>query len=180
MSNKLGKVLFSKQELNEMCQRLGKQITADYAGKEVLVIGVLRGAFVFMADLVREIDLPCTIDFIAVSSYGSSTTSSGVVKIVKDINQNIEGKDVIIVEDIIDTGLTLKKLTELLETRNPNSIELCTAFDKPARCKVEIDVKYRGIEIPDEFVIGYGLDYAEKYRNLPELYVVNPEEVMNE
>lgn len=178
MNQAFSEVLVNRAELQAMCQRLGQQITKDYAGREILIIGVLRGAFMFLADLVREIQLDCKIDFIAVSSYGDSTTSSGVVRIVKDINQSIEGKDVILVEDIIDTGLTLKKLTELLKTRNPRSIELCTALDKPSRRKVEIDVKYKGIEIPDQFVVGYGLDYAERYRNLPEVMVVANEEAL--
>ncbi len=177
MAKEVSDVLICKREIEAMVKRLGTEITRDYAGEEVLLICVLRGAFIFTADLIREIDLPCKVDFIAVSSYGNSTESSGFVKIVKDIQINIEGKNVIVVEDIIDSGFTLKKLTELLVTRNPKSIALCTAFDKPSRRKVEIDVKYCGIQIPDEFVVGYGLDFAELYRNLPDLsYLVEVEE----
>ncbi len=165
-------VMITKEEIAEMVERLGAEITRDYQGEEVLLICVLRGAFIFTADLIRAIDLPCSVDFMAVSSYGTSTESSGFVKIVKDIEINIENKNVIIVEDIIDSGLTLKKLTDLLSTRNPKNIALCTAFDKPSRRKVNIDVKYCGMQIPDEFVVGYGLDYSEIYRNLPDLNIL--------
>lgn len=164
--------MISREQIDEMVKRIGAEISNDYAGEEVLLICVLRGAFIFTADLIREIKLPCYVDFIAVSSYGSSTESSGFVKIVKDIEINIENKHVIVVEDIIDSGLTLKKLTNLLSTRNPKSIALCTAFDKPSRRKVDIEVKYCGMQIPDEFVVGYGLDFAELYRNLPEINIL--------
>ncbi len=172
MTKKVSGVMISREQIDEMVKRIGAEISNDYAGEEVLLICVLRGAFIFTADLIREIKLPCYVDFIAVSSYGSSTESSGFVKIVKDIEINIENKHVIVVEDIIDSGLTLKKLTNLLSTRNPKSIALCTAFDKPSRRKVDIEVKYCGMQIPDEFVVGYGLDFAELYRNLPEINIL--------
>lgn len=172
MAKVVSNVMISKDEIAAMVKRLGAEISRDYAGQEVLLICVLRGAFIFTADLIREINLPCSVDFIAVSSYGCSTESSGFVKIVKDIEINIENKNVIIVEDIIDSGLTLKKLTNLLSTRNPKSMELCTAFDKPSRRKVDIDVKYCGMQIPDEFIVGYGLDFSELYRNLPEVNIL--------
>lgn len=172
MTKKVSGVMIKKEQINEMVKRIGAEISRDYAGEEVLLICVLRGAFIFTADLIREINLPCSVDFMAVSSYGSSTESSGFVKIVKDIEINIENKNVIVVEDIIDSGLTLKKLTNLLSTRNPKSIALCTAFDKPSRRKVDIEVKYCGMQIPDEFVVGYGLDFDELYRNLPEINIL--------
>ncbi len=172
MAKKLSRTLISRVECEELCRRLGAEITRDYQGRKPLFIGVLRGAFIFMADLIRHVDLDLSVDFISVSSYGMATESSGVVRIVKDVEENIEGRDIIIVEDIIDTGLTLKKLTELLATRGPRSIALCTAFDKPERRQVEIDVRYCGRQIPDEFIVGYGLDYAGAYRNLPDVRVV--------
>lgn len=170
--------LIRSEEIQEMVQRLGKQITKDYEGKELLLIGALKGAFVFMADLVRAIELPLQVDFMAVSSYGSATKSTGVVKILKDCDTNIEGKHVIVVEDIIDTGLTMNKLLALLQTRNPASLALCSAFDKPSRRQVEVPLQYRGIEVPDQFIVGYGLDFDGKYRNLPEVCVLT--EVVDE
>ncbi|MDO5732919.1 MAG: hypoxanthine phosphoribosyltransferase [Eubacteriales bacterium] len=167
-----GKVLISKSEIEAMVKRLGAEITRDYAGEEILLVCVLKGAFVFMADLLRAIDLPLETEFIATSSYGAGTRSSGVVRIIKDLDQDISGKHVIIVEDIIDTGLTLAKLSEMLSTRNPKSIELCTAFDKPSRRKTDIFVKYKGVSIPDEFIVGYGLDYSGQYRQLDEVYIM--------
>lgn len=162
-------VLISKQEIDEMVQRLGEQITKDYRDKDLVLIGVLKGAFIFMADLCRAIDMPLAVDFIAMQSYGKETQTSGVVRLIKDVDMDIHGKDIIIVEDIIDSGLTLQKLTELMEAREPRSIALCTAFDKPSRRKVNIDVDYVGIEVPDEFIVGYGLDYDELHRNIPEI-----------
>lgn len=165
-------VLISREQLSDMCVRLSEEINRDYAGKEIVLVGVLKGAVIFLADLARLITVPTRLDFMSVSSYGSRTRSSGIVKILKDLDQDISGCHVLIVEDIIDSGLTLKKLVELLSTRNPASIELCTAFDKPSRRKVDIPVKYRGIVIPDEFVVGYGLDFNGEYRNLPDVCVL--------
>lgn len=167
MINDIKDVLFSKEMIAEKVKELGEQISKDYEGKELLVIGVLKGANVFMSDLIREMTIPVEIDFIAASSYGHSTQSSGVVKIVKDLDYSIEGKNVLIVEDIIDTGLTLQYLTENFRSRGTESLSICTLLDKPERRKAKIDVAYKGFDIPDEFIVGYGIDYAEKYRNLP-------------
>ena len=166
------RVLVSREEIQQAVARIGAEITKDYEGKELFVIGVLKGGFMFMADLVREINLPLQLDFIAVSSYGSSTKTSGVVRMIKDIDRPLDGKHLLIVEDIIDSGVTLKYLKEMFATRGPLSIKVCTIFDKPSRRKVEMKGDYVGIEIPDEFVIGYGLDYDGKYRNLPDLCVL--------
>ncbi len=166
------RVLVSQEEIQQAVSRLGKQITQDYQGKDLFVIGVLKGGFVFMADLVRAINLPLQLDFIAVSSYGSSTKTSGVVRMIKDIDKPLDGKHLLIVEDIIDSGVTLKYLKEMFATRGPLSIKVCTIFDKPSRRKVDLKGDYVGVEIPDEYVIGYGLDYAGSYRNLPDLCVL--------
>jgi hypoxanthine phosphoribosyltransferase len=163
----VAQILFSEEQIQEKVNEIGKQITEEYKDKEVVLIGVLKGANVFMGDLMRQIDLPVTIDFMAVSSYGLSTESSGVVKILKDLDQSIEDKHIIIIEDIIDTGLTLHYLCDNLISRKPKSLKICTLLDKPERRKVELKVDYKGFDIPDEFIIGYGIDYAEKYRNLP-------------
>jgi len=160
-------VLFSENELAVRVKELGMQLTRDYAGQEILMIGVLRGAIIFMADLARAIQLPVAFDFMAVSSYGASTTSTGVVRILKDLDEAVEGKHVLIVEDIIDSGLTLNYLLENLKSRNPQSIKICTLLNKPERRKSNVPVDYNGFIIPDHFVVGYGLDYAGKYRNLP-------------
>lgn len=175
MINDIKDVLYSEAVLAARVAELGAQIEADYAGKELLVVGVLKGANIFAGDLVRKINLPIKIDFIAASSYGFSTESSGVVKIIKDLDYSIEGKHVLIVEDIIDTGLTLKYLRENFLSRKPASLQICTLLDKPERRKVEIDVKYIGYQIPDEFIVGYGIDYAEQYRNLPYVATLKPE-----
>lgn len=167
MKNDVKSVLYSEVQLKERVKAIADQISADYKDKELLLVGVLKGANVFMCDLMREISFPIQIDFIAASSYGHSTESSGVVKILKDLDFSIEGKHVLIVEDIIDTGLTLKYLTENFHSRGPKSLEICTLLDKPERRIAKLDVKYVGFEIPDEFIVGYGIDYAEKYRNLP-------------
>ena len=167
-------VLFSEEQLEQRVCELAAQIDRDYAGKEPLLVSVLRGSFVFMADLVRHITLPCTVDFMAVSSYGSGTSSSGQVKIIKDLSEQIEGKDVIVVEDILDSGNTLSYLLKLLEARHPASIRLCTLLDKPERRTKPVAVQYSGFTIPDEFVVGYGLDYDEKYRNLPYIGILKP------
>jgi hypoxanthine phosphoribosyltransferase len=167
--------LIDTSALAERVKELGAQISADYAGKEILMIGVLRGAVIFMADLARAIDVPVAIDFMAVSSYGVSSRSSGVVRILKDLDESVENKHLLIVEDIIDTGLTLKYLLENLESRKPASIKLCTLLNKPSRRKTEVKIDYNGFDIPDFFVVGYCLDYAEKYRNLPFIGVLKPE-----
>ena len=175
MRNDIKSVLYSEALLAEKVAELGIQITTDFAGKDLLVIGVLKGANIFLSDLVRKIDLPVQIDFIAASSYGSSTESSGVVRILKDLDYSIEGKHVMIVEDIIDTGLTLHYLLDNFSSRNPASLSVCTLLDKPERRKVDIDVAYKGFDIPDEFIVGYGIDYAEKYRNLPFIATIKEE-----
>lgn len=160
-------VLFDEATLAAKVQELGAQIAEDYHGEDLLVIGILKGANVFMGDLIRKIDLPIQIDFMAVSSYGHSTESSGVVKINKDLDCEIEGRNVLVVEDIVDTGLTLKYLAENLNSRGPKSLKICSLLDKPERRKTEIRIDYKGFDIPDVFIVGYGIDYAEKYRNLP-------------
>lgn len=175
MINDVKEVLYSENDLALRVKELADAIQSDYRDKELLVIGVLKGANIFMGDLIRKIELPIQIDFIAASSYGSSTESSGVVKIVKDLDYSIEGKHVLIVEDIIDSGLTLKYLEENFLSRKPASLEICTLLDKPERRKANIAVKYVGFEIPDEFIVGYGIDYAEKYRNLPYVATLKPE-----
>lgn len=167
MLNDVQEILISREELQKRIKELGKQISEDYKGKDLMLVGVLKGSVPFMADLLKEITIHCTMDFMATSSYGSSTQSSGVVRILKDLDSNIEHKNVLIVEDIIDTGYTLKYLIENLKSRNPEDISICCLLDKPDRRKVQLDVKYTGFKIPDAFVIGYGLDYAERYRNLP-------------
>ena len=167
MKNDVKSVLYSEKQLSEKVKELADRISSDYADKELLLIGVLKGANVFMCDLMRQISFPIKIDFIAASSYGHSTESSGVVKILKDLDYSIEGKHVIIVEDIIDTGLTLNYLIENFKSRKPSSLEICTLLDKPERRIANLSVKYIGFQIPDEFIVGYGIDYAELYRNLP-------------
>ena len=169
------KVLYSEEELKAKCAEMGAQITKDYAGKNLLLGTVLKGAVVYFTDLMRAIDLPCTIDFMIVSSYGSGVKTSGVVKIVKDLDTDLTGKDLLIVEDILDTGLTLSYLKDMLAARNPASIRIATLLDKPDRRKADIKADYIGYRVPDEFVVGYGLDYDEKYRNLPYVGVLKPE-----
>lgn len=168
-------ILITEQQITSRVAELGRQISRDYAGREILVVGILKGAVLFLADLVRHIDVPVCLDFMAVSSYGATTASSGVVQIIKDLEQSIEGRHVLIVEDIVDTGLTLKYLRDNLATRRPASLRICTLLDKPGRRKVPVEVDYNGFVIPDEFVVGYGLDYAERYRNLREILVLKPE-----
>ena len=168
-------VLLSEEEIETRVKELGKEITKDYEGKNLLVVGILKGAVIFMAELCKHIDLPIMIDFMAVSSYGSSTESTGEVKIIKDLDFSVEGKDVLIVEDIIDTGLTLSYLSEILKKRGANSVRIATLLDKPDRRNIEVKVDYLGFSIPDEFVVGYGLDYAELYRNLPYIAAIKEE-----
>lgn len=167
MQKDIEKVLLSAEEIEKRVAELGEQITRDYEGKDLLTVGILKGSNVFMSDLIRKIDIPLHMDFMVVSSYGNATESSGVVKIVKDLEKGIKGKHLLIIEDIIDSGLTLKYLKQILETREPASVKLCTLLDKPARRQEEVDVDYVGFTVPDEFIVGYGIDYAEYYRNLP-------------
>ena len=174
MINDIDHILFDEATIAAKVHELGTLITNDYAGKSPFLIGVLKGCFVFMADLAREINLPCDIDFMAVSSYGSGTTTTGAVQIKKDLSRDIEGRDVIIIEDILDSGVTLSYLKSYLGNRNPASIKICTLMDKPARRKADIFADYVGFVSPDEFVVGYGLDYDEKYRNLPFIGVLKP------
>ena len=168
-------ILYSEEQLRQRVKELGGQITADYAGKEPVLASVLRGSYIFMADLTRAIDLPVTVDFMAVSSYGTGTSSSGQVQITKDLSGNIEGKDILVVEDILDSGNTLSYLLRVLEQRGPASVRLCTLLDKPDRRVKPVEVHYSGFTIPDAFVVGYGLDYAEHYRNLPYIGILKPE-----
>ena len=172
MHNDIQEILLTEEMLKNKVAELGAQITRDYADKEIFAIGILRGAVVFMADLIRAIERPVQIDFMAVSSYGMQADSSGIVRILKDLDSSITGKHVLIIEDIIDSGQTLSYLIKNLTERKPASIQLCTLMNKPERRKVDLPVKYIGFEIPNEFVVGYGLDYAEKYRNLPYLGVL--------
>lgn len=175
MLRDIKEVLISKEEIVGMTAKLGKEISKDYEGKNPLMVCILKGSSIFFADLIREISIQCQMEFMSASSYGVSTETTGVVKIVKDLDTNIEGRDVIIVEDIIDSGVTLSHLVRLLKARNPASLEICTLLNKPSRRRVDVDIKYVGKEIPDEFVVGYGLDYAEKYRNLKDICVLKPE-----
>ena len=167
-------VLYSEEELRQRVKELGAQITADYSGKEPMLVSVLRGSYIFMADLTRAINLDVTVDFMVVSSYGAGTTSSGQVEIKKDLSDSIEGRDLIIVEDILDSGNTLYYLIDVLKARKPASIRICTLMDKPERRTKPITANYVGFTIPDAFIVGYGLDYAEKYRNLPYVGVLKP------
>lgn len=175
MNKDIKKILIEEEELQAKVAELGALITRDYKGKNLLIICVLKGAVIFTSDLIRKIDLPLDIDFMAISSYGANTKSSGVVRILKDLDMSIEGKDVLIVEDIIDSGLTLAYLVENLKSRGPESVEICTILDKKERRTIDLDIKYTGFVVPDEFVVGYGLDYAEKYRNLPYIAVLKEE-----
>ncbi len=167
MSGDIKQILISEDRLKEKVSELGQKITADYADKNLLVISVLKGAAVFMADLIRSIDLPLQIDFMAASSYGKGTATTGRVKIIKDLDIDVSGFDILIVEDILDSGVTLSNLIDILRSRNPRSVSVCALLSKPSRRQVEIPVAYEGFIVPDEFVVGYGLDYAERYRNLP-------------
>lgn len=179
MHSDIKNILVDEEQITLKVKELGAKITEDYKGKDLLLICVLKGAAIFVSDLMKRIDLPLEIDFMAVSSYGSDTKSSGVVRILKDLNQGIEGKHVLIVEDIIDSGLTLSYLRDNLKARGPASVEICTILDKPERRKTHLDIKYTGFQVPDEFVVGYGLDYAEKYRNLPFVAVLKEEVYSN-
>ncbi|MBE6746206.1 MAG: hypoxanthine phosphoribosyltransferase [Ruminococcaceae bacterium] len=174
MLNDIKSVLYDEETLKEICNNLGKQISEDYKDKNLLLVSVLKGSVMFMADLMRSITIPCRIDFMAVSSYGSGTESSGIVKIKKDLDINLSGYDLLLVEDILDSGKTLYNLRSVLGLRNPKSIRICTLLDKPERREADIVPDYVGAVVPDEFVVGYGLDYDEKYRNLPFIGILSP------
>lgn len=175
MKNDIKEILLSEEEIAEKIKELGRFISEEYKNKDLLVVGVLKGSVIFVSDLIRNISIPCEMDFMSVSSYGASSESSGIVRILKDLDQDIEGRNVIIAEDIIDSGITLDYLVEFLKARKANSIEIVALLSKPARRKVHIDAKYVGFEVPDEFLVGYGLDYANKYRNLPFIGVLKRE-----
>ena len=176
MDKDIDHVLVTEVQMKAKVAELGAQISRDYAGKDLLLVSILKGAVVFMADLMREVKIPCAIDVMVVSSYGGANTSStGLVKIIKDLDADLTGRDVLIVEDILDTGITLSKLVPVLKMRNPESVKICTILSKPSRRKADIEPDYCGFEVPDEFVVGYGLDYDEKYRNLPYVGVLKPE-----
>ncbi len=174
MEDDIQKVLYSREKLAEIVHGVGARISRDYEGKNLLLVSILKGSVVFMSDLMRSITIPCSIDFMAVSSYGSGVKTSGVVKIVKDLDIDLKGWDVLVVEDILDSGLTLSYIWKLLRARSPKSIRLCTLFDKPDRRSVDISADYVGAVVPDEFIVGYGLDYAQKYRNLPFVGILKP------
>ncbi len=174
MNQDIERVLLSKEEIEQKVMEIGAQISSDYEGKNPIIISVLKGSFIFMADLVRAITVPCTIDFMSVSSYGSGTQSSGEVKIVKDLDNSLEGRHIIVVEDILDSGRTLSYLMETMKARGAASIALCTFLDKPERRVVPVETSYCGFEVPDAFLVGYGLDYNQCYRNLPYVGVLKP------
>jgi len=171
----VGEILIEEEPLQARIRELGVEISQEYEGRDLLLVGVLKGAVFFMADLMRELTIPCEIDFMAISSYGAATDSSGVVRILKDLDANIAGRDVLVVEDIIDSGLTLSYLMRSLKARKPASLEICALLTKPERREIEVPVKFVGFEIPNKFVIGYGLDFAERYRNLPYVAVLHPD-----
>lgn len=175
MKNNVKEVLITYDELQKKIKEIGKNISNDYQGKDLMLVGVLKGAFMFLGDLAKNIDIPLTIDFMAVSSYGHSTESSGVVRILKDLEGSIEGKDILLVEDIIDTGLTLNYLVNNLRSRGAASVKICTLLDKPERRLVDMKLAYKGFDIPDEFVVGYGIDFAEGYRNLSDICILKEE-----
>jgi len=171
----VGEILIEEDTLQARIGELGRDVSADYEGRDLLLVGVLKGAVFFMADLMRKLTVPCEIDFMAISSYGAATDSSGVVRILKDLDINISGRDVLVVEDIIDSGLTLSYLMRNLTARKPASLEICALLTKPDRREIDVNVRYVGFEIPNRFVIGYGLDFAERYRNLPYIGVLSPD-----
>lgn len=175
MLNDIKSVLISEEQLANTVAEMGEKISKDYKGKNLLVISVLKGASVFMSDIIRKITIPIQIDFMAASSYGSGTTTKGSVKIIKDLDIDVQNFDILIVEDILDSGVTLSNLIKILESRNPKSVKVCTLLSKPSRRKVEVPVAYEGFVVPDEFVVGYGLDYAERYRNLPFIGILKEE-----
>jgi hypoxanthine phosphoribosyltransferase len=168
-------ILFSRQVIEETVSRLADRINADYKGRSVVIVGILKGSFVFTADLVRKLDLDVTVDFVVLASYGSGTTTSGEVKVIKDLSAPIEGKDVLVVEDIVDTGITLSHFMNVLRARRPRSLAVCALINKKARREVAVDVDYVGLEMDDGFIVGYGIDCNERYRNLPEIWVITEE-----
>ncbi len=173
-NNSIGSILVSEEELDARIRELGAELSRDYEGKDLVLLGILKGAVLFLSDLLRQIEVPAEVDFMAVASYGDATKSSGVVQILKDLEGPIEGRDVLIVEDIVDTGLTLRYLLETIQSRGPRSLEVCALLVKTEARIVEVPVKYVGFEIPNEFVVGYGLDYQQRYRGLPYVGVLNP------
>ena len=175
MKEDIKEILFSEEVLTKRIKELADEVSEDYKGKDLLVVGILKGSVIFAAELIKNISTPCEIDFMAVSSYGNSTETSGIVRILKDLDNSIEGKDILIVEDIVDTGVTLAYLLKYLKARKANSIEIVALLNKPARRTSDLDVKYIGFEVPDGFIVGYGIDYAEKYRNLPFIGILKPE-----
>ena len=175
MKNDIERILYSEEDLAQCVQRLGAEISKDYEGKEIFAVAILKGAVVFFTDLIRAINVPVQLDFMAASSYGASTKSSGTVKILKDLDFSVEGKHVLIIEDIIDSGLTLHYLLRIFKERGPASVKLCALLDKPERRKAPVKIDYSGFTVPDEFLVGYGLDYAEKYRNLPCIGILKKE-----
>ena len=178
MHDDIEKVLFSKEQIEEIVHRLGSEISNDFKDKNLLLVGILKGSVVFMSDLMRELTIPCNIEFMALSSYGSDTRSSGVVRVLKDLSIDIKDYDVLVIEYILDSGNTLSQLKAMLEMRKPKSLKICTFFDKPERRTADISADYVGAVIPDAFIVGYGLDYAEKYRNLSYVGVIKPEVYM--
>ena len=175
MREDIAEILYTEEALHEAVTALGKQISEDYKDKNLFMVSVLKGSLVFMADLMRAVTIPCSIDFLSVSSYGNSTNTSGEVRMIKDLDCSLENKDLLIVEDILDSGVTLSYLKKTLAARNPRSIKICTLLDKPDRRRADIVADYRCFIIPDAFIVGYGLDYAEKYRNLPYVGILKPE-----
>lgn len=175
MTKDIKEILLTEEQITNKVKEIGKAISEDYKGKDLIIVGILKGSVIFASELIKNISIPCEIDFMAVSSYGNSTETSGVVRILKDLDHGIEGKDIIIVEDIIDSGVTLDYLLKYLKARKANNIEIVTLLTKPSRRMVDLDVKYCGFEVPDEFLVGYGLDYAERYRNLPYVGILKEE-----
>lgn len=175
MRKDIKEVLFTEQQIRDKIREIGKKISDEYKGKDLILVGILKGSVMFMSDLMKEITIPCSMDFMSVSSYGNSAESSGRVEILKDLDFSIEGKDILIVEDIIDSGITLAYLKDYLYSKKPNSLEICTLLNKPERRKVNIESKYMGFNVPDVFLVGYGLDFAEKYRNLPYIGILKEE-----
>lgn len=179
MIKDIKKVLLTEEQILNKVKEIASEISKDYEGKDLLIVGILKGSVLFASDIIKNITIPCQIDFMAVSSYGNSSETSGIVRILKDLDHSIEGKDILIVEDIIDSGVTLDYLLKYLKARKANSIEILTLLTKPSRRKVDISVKYCGFEVPDEFLVGYGLDFAEKYRNLPYIGILKEEVYKN-
>lgn len=175
MQDDLACILYSEEQLNEIVKNLGARISEEYKDKNLLMVSVLKGSIMFMADLMRYVTVPCAIDFLSVSSYGNGATTSGEVRVLKDLDASLDGKDLLIVEDILDSGVTLSYLKNMLAARNPASIRICTLLDKPERRKAPIYADFIGTQVPDSFIVGYGLDYAEKYRNLPYIAILKPE-----